>query len=191
MHNLDVVRLEIEWQILQTINCLTVYNKDMCLELIDHQQDCCRYRSIIPIVDNWCDINLLGKTDDDVVVIDGQVAYQSSWTILSIWVNDILLEMPALRRIMCFLPIYSDNNLRYFEEHNMVPRKEIRGENQFYFNGTVRFDLEDFFVRYHTDLMDCIDSGLPDQKDTWVRKSHLGFVDPKKKQELFEILCQL
>ena len=65
--------------------------------------------------------------------------------------------------------------------------KEVfTNEWSFYFNGTLCFDLTDFFVNYNRVLT----SGL-EHYNHWVKESHLGHIDPEKLNELKQLLHTL
>ena len=120
-----------------------------------------------------------GKTQEDTVVVDGKIVADATVRFNQIWVDDILIENWAFAPFCDFCPAPQGQDTGF----------QIGPDLMFYANGTCRIDLDDFFHRYHRNL---IDSLL--KLNDWVVNSHLGYIhqtDRIAMQEIYEKICAL
>jgi hypothetical protein len=124
-------------------------------------------------------ITISGKTQEDTLVVDNKIVADATVKFNNVWINNILIE-PWAFISFCNFCCQRDKHAMDFE---------IGPDLMFYTNGTCNIDLNDFFYRYHKNLI----APLLKFNDL-VINSHLGNIDPLDRSELqiiYEQICDL
>jgi hypothetical protein len=135
------------------------------------------------------EFTLSGKTSKDTIIENDVIVSDAKFTISDMWVDGIRIELWALRDIILFVPQYDISQLLYAKQNNTSLNKILNGESTFSNNGKLTIKFDDFYTKYHRNLLSGISS-----YNHWVVNSHLGFYDPQQLQDLEEIyknLCNI
>ena len=113
-----------------------------------------------------------GKTTQETIVdAAGTILKDQSLVVENILVNDIKIELLAIKDYLKFVPEYTASRIKYAEEHGIDLSKEIYTDHM-YDNGIWTFTFErPFFLWYNKVLMALIDNS---ETNVWIKRSHLG-----------------
>jgi hypothetical protein len=179
-------QLEITFSINQVYNPLII----ACLDSNSEKSEQTELKKInfkVLITKQLIGFDISGKTPQDTLMENDKVSKDAYVTIDNVWINDILIEQWTLDNFCKFYPRYDQSQIDYAQTHSIQLPSEIKNFSQpLYFNGRFEIDVDNFFDRYHGVLM-----GSLNDYNNWVKYSHLGWVDPEKKQELLNIIENL
>lgn len=127
-----------------------------------------------------------GKDDNETIVENNQIVRDQTLGINRVWINGVLIEWSVLQKIGKFYPEYSETNIKYAKENNIV-LEAVRSDLTFFYNGKWVFKFEQpFFTWYNQILFNEFKNF-----NQWVRRTHLGIASEGKKLQLDKLLIDL
>jgi hypothetical protein len=144
---------------------------------------------VVLATDNDISLQYSGKTTSDTIVDStGAILKDQSLKIDNLFVNDIKIELLAIKDHSKFVPEYTASRIKYAEEHDIDLPKEMSTYHMFD-NGQWTFEFErPFFLWYNDILMNQIyNSGT----SIWVKRSHLGLPDDSTVARLDTLLNKI
>lgn len=184
MHSLKVNKIELHCEFVETVSELKIIPHAESCSIIQSQRIANKNNIEVSVNASSCVFLLHGKGVNDTVCENNTVIKDAFFDIKTIWINGVLMEKWALEKLVYFKPIYSQSELDYAKNTGLTLAETVTGQWRFFYNGYLCFDLENFFLKYHSNLL------CPFQEyNHWVVNSHLGYISPEKKQ-LFDDLYQ-
>ena len=128
-----------------------------------------------------------GKNSSDVIIENGIIVRDQVLKINKIWINDVLLEPFPVNSIAKFYPQYSQDDIDYGNQNNLVLEKS-KHTMEFFYNGEWHFEFQQpFFIWYNQILLD----DLSASNFYWTQQNHLGFVNEDNLKRLELLLDKL
>lgn len=187
-NNLDVKKIKIRFKIFEVVNpiILTCSNSSVKTSVLVNGST--RTEDFnIPYNSEPFSIEVSGKTDLDTKIDStGEIIANAGFEIVDAWVDGILIEKWALASFYRFYPVYTQSQKQYALDHNSPLEEYLTDECSFFFNGLLKFDLTNFFIRYHQ----IISTGLQNYNQ-WVKLTSLGLINNSHYEELEYILKRL
>ncbi len=146
---------------------------------------------VVEITPNADEINFqyFGKSSNDTILDSlGQIIRDQSLKIENMYVNNIKIELMAIKNFCKFIPEYSSSRIEYAKNHNLELPVELHTDH-FFDNGQWIFKFErPFFLWYNDILMNHIYNS---ETSIWVKRSHLGLPDDNTLTRLDTLLNKL
>ena len=144
------------------------------------------YSFTLDTVPPLCRFLFSGKTSVDTIFDNGQIVKDATFAIGDVWINGILLQNWAFKNFCQFYPDYDYSQREFATINNIDLPNEITNTLTYFCNGRLEIQTQNFFVNYHKITLASLD-----QYNHWVKKSHLGIVDPELQKDLLEIFKSL
>jgi hypothetical protein len=168
------------WNISQPFQLKNEQNIDDDTKLIDIE--------ITPIGDE-INFQYFGKSSNDTILDSlGKITRDQSLKIENMYVNDVKIELMAIKDFFKFIPEYSPSRIEYAKNHNLELPVELHTDHMFD-NGQWIFRFErPFFLWYNSVLMNQIYNS---ETSIWVKRSHLGLPDDSTLARLDTLLTKI
>lgn len=138
------------------------------------------------LTSNQIVISRHNKTDTDTIFENEKIVRDQKLSINRIWINDVLVDLNAIKYEFKFYPEYSDSNLAYAKE-NHIDLPVYQHETNMFYNGQWIFEFEQpFFTWYNQLLLKNLN-----QFNYWIKQTHLGEASEQKIKQLSQILAQM
>jgi hypothetical protein len=164
------------WTINQLYSITSVVEKD-------------NYRTMtidIKVSSNRLVFSNVGKTQDETIIKDGKILNDQGIIIQQLWANAVLLENEQINKVAAFYPVYTEDNIKYSQKHNIV-LSEKRNQLDFYYNGDWVFEFEQpFFIWYNRLLLQSFSD-----VNSQFKQLHLGIGDNDRLSQLSNLMNQL
>lgn len=146
------------------------------------------YVEILPEA-NVVDLRYFGKSNNDTILDEtGKIIQDQSLKIENLFVNDIKIEILAIKDFLRFIPEYTPSRIEYADVNNIELPKELFTDHMFD-NGDWSFEFQrPYFLWYNDILMNLINTS---QTSIWVKRSHLGLPDKNTLTRLDWLLSKL
>jgi len=161
-----------KFSVVETKNISEIHTIQI-VDFLVEDEDCIEFRNY-------------GKTENDTVIVDGQIIKDQCIEITKIWVNNIQIEKHFVEKSSKFCPMYQRSNIEYAVKHN-IELPTITHEIKFYYNGIWQFNFTQPFFKWYNHL---VLKDL-DNLNHWVKQTHLGLGNPDLLFKLENILIKL
>jgi hypothetical protein len=82
----------------------------------------------------------INKTDNDTIIVNGEIVQDQVVKIKKIFVDDILINLELINHSMTFVPNYPQGYFDYCNQHNIVPDL-VTHDTNLHFNGSWIFEF--------------------------------------------------
>ena len=146
------------------------------------------YVEILPEA-NVVDLRYFGKSNNDTILDNtGKIVQDQSLKIENLFVNDIKIEILAIKDFLKFIPEYTPSRIEYAGVNNIELPKELFTDHMFD-NGNWSFEFQrPYFLWYNNILMNLINNS---ETSIWVKRSDLGLPDKNTLTRLDWLLSKL
>ena len=186
MHILRVNNIELDCEFVETFSELKIILDEGSGSVIQFQRLPHKHNIEVSVNSTSCVFELTGKGMNDAVWENNTVVRDAFFEIKSIWINGVLMEKWALEDMVYFKPVYSQSDLDYAKNTGLQLAETVKNQWQFFYNGYLCFELEDFFAKYQSNLLKALQG-----YNHWVVNSHLGHISSEKKQLLDDLYQQI